>query len=243
MSSSTPHADRSDSTSSIQHDASPLISCSHVSKSYDEGRIQALADISLSVDHGEFVAIRGPSGCGKSTLMQLIGYLEAPDAGKLLWNGVPYSALDPDLFRSRNVGFVFQLHNLLPTLTARQNVEVPMFESWRSRAQRRERAHELLDAVGVANRAASLPRELSGGERQRVAIARALANDPALLLADEPTGNLDSAAGELVMHLIEQTRSERQLTVLLVTHDERVAARAQREVNMLDGRLIIPTGG
>jgi putative ABC transport system ATP-binding protein len=219
-------------------DAAPAICVSELWKTFDEGRITALRGASLDVAEREFVAVTGPSGCGKSTLLHLIAALDRPDSGSI-------RVADHDLahtrdlshYRARHVGMVFQLHNLLPTLTASENVQVPMFELGRSASERRRRADELLTLVGLADRVGSRPAELSGGERQRVALARALANDPPILLADEPTGNLDSQAGRLVLDLLGRLRVERGLTIVLVTHDPAVAARADRIVYMLDGRL------
>jgi putative ABC transport system ATP-binding protein len=212
-------------------DASGLV------KSYEDGRIKALAGMDLAVAAGEFVAVVGPSGCGKSTLLHLVAALDRPDAGSLLVAGHDL-ARERNLshYRARHVGMVFQLHNLLPTLTAVENVQVPMFELGLAARARRERARELLALVGLSDRERNRPAQLSGGERQRVAIARALANEPPLLLADEPTGSLDSRAGAQVLDLLERIRSERGATLLLVTHDPQVASRFDRVVRMLDGR-------
>jgi ABC-type lipoprotein export system ATPase subunit len=198
-----------------------------VRKSFEEARINALNGMDLAVEAGEFVAIVGPSGCGKSTLLHLVAALDQPDEGEIRVGGHDLRARkDLNHFRAQHVGMIFQLHNLLPSLTALENVQVPMFEEGLSPRDRRRRAEALLDAVG-----------LEGGERQRVAIARALANEPAILLADEPTGSLDSEAGSIVLDLLERLRRERNLTIVLVTHDQGVAARADRIVRMLDGRL------
>jgi putative ABC transport system ATP-binding protein len=192
----------------------------------------------LDVAAGEFVAIVGPSGCGKSTLLHLVAALDRPDRGSIDVAGHELAAgRDLSHYRSRHVGMVFQLHNLLPSLTAEENVQVPMLELGLSRRARREKARKLLAAVGLTGRERNRPPELSGGERQRVALARALANDPPILLADEPTGSLDSEAGVRVLALLDELRRSRGLTILLVTHDENVAARADRIVAMLDGRV------
>jgi putative ABC transport system ATP-binding protein len=214
-----------------------VIAARDVYKSFENGRIAALAGMTLEVDPGEFVAIVGPSGCGKSTLLHLIAALDTPDAGTIRVAGHDLAG-ERSLthYRARHVGMVFQLHNLLPSLTASENVQLPMFELGLRRRLRRERAEHLLGLVGLEGRDRSRPPQLSGGERQRVAIARALANEPAILLADEPTGSLDSDAGRRILDLIEQLRRERELTVILVTHDAPVAARADRIVHMLDGR-------
>jgi putative ABC transport system ATP-binding protein len=192
----------------------------------------------LTVEPGEFVAIVGPSGCGKSTLLHLIAALDQPDEGEILVGGHDLrTRKDLNHYRAQHVGMIFQLHNLLPTLTALENVQVPMFEESLSPGARRQRALDLLDAVGLEGRGGNRPPELSGGERQRVAIARALANEPPILLADEPTGSLDSDAGRVVLDLLDRLRRERNLTIVLVTHDPTVAGRADRVVSMLDGRL------
>ena len=215
------------------------ISVSGVEKSFDDGRIRALRGMDLAVADGELVALTGPSGCGKSTLLHLIAALDVPDAGSIVVAGHELSTRrDLNHYRAQHVGLVFQLHNLLPNLSAVENVQVPMFEGGRSVRERRERADELLALVGLEARHGNHPAELSGGERQRVAIARALANDPPILLADEPTGSLDSRAGAQVLELLEELRRSRGLTLLLVTHDERIAGRADRVVRMLDGRNV-----
>ncbi len=216
-----------------------MILAQGLSKSYDGGEIRALDRASLEVGRGEFVALMGPSGSGKSTLLQIVGALDEADAGSVSFEGVNYADL-PDLsaFRARRLGFVFQSFHLLPTLTAAENVQVPMFEMpWR-RAERIERAEALLAAVGVQGRSSKRPSQLSGGERQRVAIARALANEPELVLADEPTGSLDSENARQVLDLLRTLHASRGLTVLLVTHDAEVAARADRIVRMRDGRIV-----
>jgi putative ABC transport system ATP-binding protein len=216
----------------------PAIEVRGLEKSFEEGRIAALTGMDLAVASGELVAIVGPSGCGKSTLLHLIAALDRPDAGEIKVAGHDLSTRkDLNHYRARHVGMVFQLHNLLPTLTALENVQVPMFELGRSPRERRRRASELLRLVGLEGREHNRPPELSGGERQRVAIARALANEAPILLADEPTGSLDSEAGRRILDLLEELRRERHLTIVLVTHDAGVAARADRIVHMLDGRL------
>jgi putative ABC transport system ATP-binding protein len=216
----------------------PAVAVRGVVKTFDEGKVRALQGVDLTVAAGEFVAIVGPSGCGKSTLLHLIAALDHPDAGTITVQGHELSR-DRNLshYRARDVGIVFQLDNLIPTLSAAENVQVPMFEAGFSARQRRQRSERLLEQVGLAGKGHARPAELSGGERQRVAIARALANDPPLILADEPTGRLDSKSGELVLDLIADLRRSRGLTVIMVTHEGHVADRADRIVRMLDGRV------
>ncbi len=209
----------------------------HVRKSFEGGRIRALEDVSLQLDAGELVALTGPSGCGKSTLLNLIGALDRPDAGEIWVGGEDVTRLDdPSRYRADTVGFVFQFHNLITTLTALENVQVPMLGK-RRRAEREGRARELLDEVGLTDRADSYPPTLSGGERQRVAIARALANGPHLLLADEPTGALDSQTGASILELLHRVRDEHGMTILLVTNDDLVAGQAERVLRIRDGML------
>jgi putative ABC transport system ATP-binding protein len=211
-----------------------------VSKAFEDGRIRALVEASLRLDPGEFVSLTGPSGSGKSTLLNLIGALDRPDAGTISVDGAVLDGLDAVEYRAATVGFVFQFHNLIPTLTALENVQVPMLGRRVGRSEREARARSLLHEVGLERRERSFPGTLSGGERQRVALARALANGPRLLLADEPTGSLDSDTGAQVLRLIERVRAERRTTVLLVTNDEGVAA-AGRTLRLLDGR-VTPAG-
>jgi putative ABC transport system ATP-binding protein len=208
-----------------------------VRKSFEGGRVAALRDVSFRVEAGELVALTGASGSGKSTLLNLVGALDRPDAGSIAVDGLRLDALDhPAEYRAATIGFVFQRSDLLPTLTAAENVQVPMFGR-RPRREREERSHELLAEVGLAARADARPYVLSGGERQRVAIARALANEPRLILADEPTGALDSATGGQVLDLLEQLRDQRGTTILLVTNDDLVAARADRTLRLRDGLI------
>jgi putative ABC transport system ATP-binding protein len=216
-----------------------VIEMRDVVKTFEDGRLRALDGANFKVAKGEFVAVTGPSGCGKSTILHLLAALDQPDSGTIVVNGEDM-AQERNLsrHRAREIGIVFQLDNLLPTLTASENVQVPMFELSLSGRQRGQRALALLEMVGLADKAARRPAELSGGERQRVAIARALANEPLILLADEPTGRLDSTSGGRVLGLLEELRRERGLTILLVTHDAGVAARADRIIRMLDGRIV-----
>jgi len=208
-----------------------------VSKAFEGGRIPALTDASLRLEPGELVSLTGPSGSGKSTLLNLIGALDRPDSGSITVDGSTLDGQDASDYRAAIVGFVFQFHNLIPTLTALENVQVPMLGRGLDRGGRADRARRLLREVGLEQRAGAFPATLSGGERQRVALARALANEPRLLLADEPTGALDSATSAQVLDLIERLRAERGMTVLLVTNDEAVAGRAERTLRLLDGAL------
>ena len=190
---------------------------------------------------GELVALTGASGSGKTTLLQLIGSLDRPTSGRVLVDDVDVGALRrPAVYRRQTVGFVFQLHYLLPALSVRQNVELPLAAAHMPRRERAERSNELLEAVGLADRADSLPSELSGGERQRVAVARALANHPPLVLADEPTGSLDSVASRQVWRLLSGVRDRHGTTVIVATHDPTVAEHADRSLHLVDGRLMTP---
>ena len=218
-----------------------LIETIHLSKVYGSGEsaVHALDDINLAVAAGEFVAIMGPSGCGKSTLLNMLGALDQPTAGEVWVAGENLARLkDVDAFRASTVGFIFQLHNLLPTLSALENVETPMQGRVASARVRRARALHLLDRVGLAVRARELPNQLSGGQRQRIAIARALANSPKLVLADEPTGALDSQSGEEILRLIGELNRSEGTTVAVVTHDRRVAQATQRILRMQDGCIV-----
>jgi len=208
-------------------------------KVYGDGaEVRALNGLTMTVERGEFVAVMGPSGSGKSTLLHILGALDRPTSGEVWVNGQNLARIrDLDTFRARTVGFVFQLHNLIPTLTARENVEVPMMGQPVGRRERRRRAEELLERVGLRDRMNHLPNQMSGGERQRVAIARALANNPALLLADEPTGNLDSQSGAEVVALMRELNRDLGTTII-VTHDPSVARRADRILLMRDGRIV-----
>jgi putative ABC transport system ATP-binding protein len=207
-----------------------------VVKAFDGGRIRALDGVSFRIEGGEFVALIGPSGTGKSTLLNLIGLLDRPDAGSIAVGGELLERLhDPAEYRASTVGFVFQFHHLVPTLSALENVQVPMMGRRLPRAEREERARALLAEVGLSERDRALPGTLSGGERQRVAIARALANRPRLLLADEPTGALDSTAGAQALELLQRLRDGYGMTVLMVTNDELAASAADRTLALRDG--------
>jgi putative ABC transport system ATP-binding protein len=215
----------------------------HATRSFGRNstRVVALDAIDLTIESGEFVAIFGPSGSGKTTLLQLLGALDRPTEGSIAFEGEPLAGLgDAALadLRLRAIGFVFQQFNLIPTLTAAENVEAGLAPLAISAPERLQRAAEQLEAVGLAARARHLPTQLSGGEQQRVAIARALARSPRVVLADEPTGNLDSANGELVMDLLARLHAELRITLVLVTHDEWIAGRADRVLRLADGRLV-----
>jgi ABC-type lipoprotein export system ATPase subunit len=207
-------------------------------KVYGNGmEVRALDGVDIRIASGEFVAVMGPSGSGKSTLLNMLGALDRPTEGQVLVNGKDLARVrDLDTFRARTVGFVFQLHNLIPTLTARENIEVPMMGQ-AGRRRRRRRSRELLELVGLGDRMNHLPNQLSGGQRQRVAIARSLANEPALVLADEPTGNLDSQSGAEVIALMRRLNHELGTTFITVTHDLAVARQTDRVLVMQDGRI------
>jgi ABC-type lipoprotein export system ATPase subunit len=216
-----------------------LIETQNLTRIYGDGeQIYALNEVNLQVAHGELITVMGPSGSGKSTLLNMIGALDKPTHGKVIVDGQDLTKIrDKDKFRSQTVGFVFQLHNLIPTLTARENVEVPMFGQMGVRA-RRKRSKELLEIVGLPDRMKHLPSQLSGGQRQRVAVARALANNPPIVLADEPTGSLDTVAGMELMQLIKDLNATQGVTFLVVTHDLNVARQTRRVVVMADGRIV-----
>jgi putative ABC transport system ATP-binding protein len=219
----------------------PLLSLRGVQKFYGDGeaRLHVLHDVDLDVGEGEIVAVVGQSGSGKSTLLNILGCLDRPSAGTYLLDGRDTSRMDDDSLseaRNRAIGFVFQSFQLVPQLTVLENVEVPLLYAGISRAERHRVASARLEEVGLAGRHHHRPSQLSGGEQQRVAIARALANDPRLLLADEPTGNLDSATGEQILALIRALHDQGR-TVILITHDAHVAAVARRRVRILDGRI------
>ena len=213
-----------------------------VSKSFEGGRIVALDEVSFELEPGDFASIVGPSGCGKSTLLNLVGALDVPDSGTITVGGTDLRHLpDAALYRASTVGFVFQFHHLIPTLNARENVQVPMIGRGLPRRERVAKADELLEACAIGHRAEASPSTLSGGERQRVAIARALTNDPKLLLADEPTGALDSTTGAQIVELLLRLRAERGMTIVLVTNDDAVAATADRTLRIRDGRVVSAT--
>lgn len=216
-----------------------FIQVKNLTKSFDEGRIKALRGINLTIGKDEFIAIMGPSGCGKSTLLNMMGALDSPDSGEIIVNGENLGRYkDLSEYRSKKVGFVFQLHNLIPSLTALENVQTPMFAANIKDSERIKKATELLHLVGLKGRSDNLPAKLSGGERQKVAIARALANSPGIIIADEPTGNLDSQSAKMIMNLLKKIHQEQDVTIILVSHDMAVASWADRIINMLDGKIV-----
>ena len=224
-----------------EQEDSPIIQARGLVKKYESGRIAALDGLDLEIRSNAFAAICGPSGCGKSTLLNMLSAIDRPDAGELIVAGHRLNGLndtESDRFRTHVVGLVFQMHNLLPNLTAIENVQTPMLAAAVDRADRAKRAAELLERVDLADRADALPTVLSGGERQRVAVARALANRPRVLLADEPTGALDSGTGDRLFDLLTELQRDMNMTLVVVTHDARVASRADVVCHMLDGRIV-----
>lgn len=220
----------------------PVIRIEGLHKSYETsaGLFPALKEVDLSIAAGEFVAIMGPSGSGKSTFMNILGCLDKPSAGRYFLDGRSVAELGKDelaLLRNRTIGFVFQGYNLLQRISLLENVALPLIYCGAEREERQQRARELLAKVGLADKANSLPNQISGGQQQRVAIARALINHPRLILADEPTGNLDSRTSEEIMTLFEELNRE-GITIVLVTHEEDIARHAQRQVRFLDGRIV-----
>ena len=208
-------------------------------KSYEEGRIKALNGVSLTIADGEFVSIIGPSGSGKSTLLNMLGALDVPDSGTLNVEGQDLTTSKKlNEFRAQKIGFIFQLHNLIPNISVAENIEIPMYTQKMSSKDMRAKALKLLDDVGLKDRADILPNKLSGGERQRVAIARALANDPSIILADEPTGSLDSKTSSKILKQLIDLHEDKNVTLIIVTHDMDVARLADRVVEVLDGEII-----
>lgn len=216
-----------------------IIEIKNLKKSYEDGHIKALNGIDLTIEEGEFVSIIGPSGSGKSTLLNMLGALDLPDSGSI--NVAGYDLLSNtklNEFRGDKLGFIFQLHNLIPNISVVENVEIPMFTKDWSSKKMRERALNLLDIVGLKDKAKQMPNKLSGGERQRVAIARALANEPSIILADEPTGSLDSKTSNKILKQLTKLHKEENVTLIVVTHDMNVAKLADRVIEVLDGKII-----
>ena len=208
-------------------------------KSYEKGKIKALNGINLTIKEGEFVSIIGPSGSGKSTLLNMLGALDIPDSGKINVAGKDLKS-DKKLnkFRAEQIGFIFQLHNLIPNINVRENIEIPMYTQKLSSSKMKERSLKLLEDVGLYDKADILPNKLSGGERQRVAIARALANNPSIILADEPTGSLDSNTSNKILKLLIDLHKNKKVTLIIVTHDMNVAKLANRYIEVLDGKIL-----
>jgi len=215
-----------------------IVETQHLTRIYGDGEeIRALDDVTIQVQAGEIVAVMGPSGSGKSTLLNILGALDKPTSGQVWVNGQDLTKIkDKDKFRAKTVGFMFQLHNLLPTMTARENIEMPMIGYLGGRA-RRKRVEELLELVGLKDRMNHLPNQLSGGQRQRVAAARALANDPPLVLADEPPGSLHTTSGQELLNLLHELNKSQGTTFLIVTHDPAIARQTSRVLVMADGRI------
>lgn len=216
-----------------------FINLKDVLKQYDDGEVTALNHINLSIEKGSFVSIIGPSGSGKSTLLNMLGALDNPDSGEIIIDGINIT-LEKDLsdFRRNEIGFVFQLHNLLPNLTVQENVEIPLVGSDLSEKEKEKRALKYIEAVGLLDKKDSKPNKLSGGQRQRVAIARALVNNPSIILADEPTGSLDSKTGQMVLDILKEMHEKYNVTLIIVTHDIDVAKLAERTIVIKDGQII-----
>ena len=219
--------------------STPILEVRNLCKNYDEGKIEALRGVDLSISAGEFISISGHSGSGKSTLLHLLGGLDTPSSGEVLFNGSALgSSISLDTYRCHHVGFIFQSFYLLPTLRAVENVQAPMLATRSNSGDREERAEALLREVGLGSRLRQYPNELSGGERQRVAIARALANNPSILLADEPTGNLDSKNSARIMEILTGIQKTRGMTLIVITHEDGIAHSAPRHIRIHDGRMV-----
>lgn len=216
-----------------------IIEIKDLTKTFDDGKIKALDGINLEIKEGEFVSIIGPSGSGKSTLLNMIGALDRADSGQIKVAGIDLMEnKDFSEFRLNTIGFVFQLHNLIPNLTVHENVQTPMIEKDIPDEEMMKRAEDLLNSVNLGNRLDQIPTKLSGGERQRVAIARALVNHPSIILADEPTGALDSKMGDIILNLLREIHEKEKVTLILVTHEDYVAQSADRVINVMDGKII-----
>ncbi len=217
---------------------SPALEVRNLSMNYDDGRIEALRGVDLSIASGEYLAITGPSGSGKSTLLQLLGGLDTPTGGEVLFKNAKLgSVIDLDTYRSQYVGFIFQAFHLMPTLRSIENVQLPMLGANGRGFNRADRAHDLLKEMGLEDRSQHYPNQLSAGERQRVAIARALANEPEILLADEPTGNLDSVNSARIMEILTGIQKQRGMTLIIVTHESDIAHSAPRQIRIRDGKV------
>ena len=217
----------------------PLISLFDLVKEYDDGSVKALNGINLDIFEGEFVSIIGPSGSGKSTLLNMLGALDIPTRGEIYIDGINLlKAKDLSDFRREKIGFVFQLHNLIPNLSVIDNVQIPLMHTGLSSKEMKKRAEEMISAVGLADKKKQKPNKLSGGQRQRVAIARALVNKPSIILADEPTGSLDTKTGAMVLKLLRDMHDAYNVTLIIVTHDINVANLAERTIKIQDGQII-----
>jgi ABC-type lipoprotein export system ATPase subunit len=215
-----------------------FLSIANLSKTYEHGRVQALRGVTLGVAQGEMVALTGPSGCGKTTLLNLVGTLDRPTGGTIRLDGQEITSGHLNyLFRAQTVGFVFQFHHLIATMTVMENIETSMVALGVPKKERRRRAHELLERIGLIQRAHFFPSRISGGERQRAAVARAIVNRPRLLLADEPTGNLDTATGSALLDLLSEHRRQHGTTLIIATHNPDIAARCDRRILMRDGMI------
>lgn len=215
-----------------------IITTKNLVKTFEEGQVKALNGVNLEVSEGEFIAIMGPSGCGKSTLLHILGGLERPTSGEVIVDAVDLRKVkNLDNFRAKKIGFVFQMHNLIPVLTTLENVQMPMFELKLSSKERTEKAKKLLNLIGLEDRANFVPPKLSGGQRQKVAIARALANNPKILLVDEPTGNLDSTSGHEIIQVFQALNKDGR-TIVLVTHDKEIAEHVNIIYYMKDGKIL-----
>ncbi len=221
------------------HNDFPVIFTENLTKSYEKESIKALDGVNLVIERGDFVSIIGPSGSGKSTLLNMLGGLDKPTSGTVIIDGVDITR-EKDLsdLRSSKVGFIFQLHNLIPNLNALDNVEIPLIGTGMKEKEMKQRAKKLLEAVGLGDRIKQKPNKLSGGQRQRIAIARALVNNPSIILADEPTGSLDTKTGLKILNLLKSIQEENNVTLIIVTHDPEVAAMANRTIKIRDGRII-----
>lgn len=216
-----------------------IVEIKDLKKSYENGNIKALNGIDLEIEEGEFVSIIGPSGSGKSTLLNMLGALDIAESGTIKVAGYDLSEnKDLNKFRGEEIGFIFQLHNLIPNISVAENIEIPMYGHKKSSKEMREKSLKLLDMVGLKDKANMKPNKLSGGERQRVAIARALANDPSIILADEPTGSLDSKTSTKILNQLHKLHKDENITLIMVTHDLTVAKLADRVIEVLDGKII-----
>ena len=216
-----------------------IVEVKNLTKTYEKGKVKALNGINFTIKKGEFVSIIGPSGSGKSTLLHMLGALDIPDSGEIIIDGENIQKSKKlNKFRSDKVGFIFQLHNLIPNLSAVENIEIPMYTQKINTKEQRQKALKLLDDVGLKDKSQMKPNQLSGGERQRVAIARSFANDPKIILADEPTGSLDSKNSTKILEKLYKLNKEKQVTLIIVTHDMNVAKLADRVIEVLDGQIL-----